>query len=263
MLEIKSSKNPLIKRVKSLHKKKYRLEEKLFIIEGIKIIQEAIDNFGEIEQIIYTDKLLSSNEGFQFFQNIKHIENIAYVNENLFKEISGTENPQGILGLCRLIEKDYKEIFAFKDPFLVFLDRIQDPGNMGTIIRSGDAFNIDGIILGEGCVDPYNPKVIRATMGSIFRTPIYNCNDSFQCLNDIRRNNINIITTDLNGTATMAYNFNDGIILVIGNESNGVDESLLEISNEKIKIPMPGGAESLNAGVAASIIMYEAMKSRF
>lgn len=262
MLEISSTKNPLIKEIKGLYRKKNRWNSKSFIIEGVKIIDEALDNGIGLKYIIYTDSLLSNSDGEKLLKKIPDNDNIIKVTENVFKEISDTENPQGILGVAEFYERDLKDIKSLEKPSLLFLDSIQDPGNIGTIIRTGDAFDIDGIILGEGCVDPYNPKVVRSTMGSIFRTPIYLCNNTLDSLMEIKDMGIDIIATSLDGQLLYNKSFKEGFICIIGNESRGVSREVISMAKEKIKIPMPGRAESLNAGVAASIIMYESMKWR-
>lgn len=263
MIEITSIKNPIIKEIKSLYRKKKRIESKTFIIEGIKIIEEAIDNDYEIKNIVYTDKLFETRGGSDFFEKIKELEKLVYVSENVFKEISDIENPQGILAVGKF---EYNELvnIEFQDsPFLLLLDELQDPGNMGTIIRTADAFNIDGILITEGCVDPYNPKVVRATMGSIFRVPIYYISNAVEELKELRNKGIKVYSTALeNSTSIFNVNYKEGALLVIGNESRGVSQDIYSISDGLIRIPMPGQAESLNAGVAASIIMYEAMKQR-
>lgn len=262
VLEISSTKNPLIKEIKGLYRKRNRWKTKSFIIEGIKILEEAIDNNIELKYIIFCDNLLSGREGRNLFERIHNKRNVVKVTEDVFKYIADTENPQGILGIAGFTIRDFKDIKNLDNPSLLFLDSIQDPGNIGTIIRTGDAFNIDGIILGEGCVDPYNSKVVRSTMGSIFRTPIYMCDNTLDCLNNIKDMGINILATSLDGELIYNKSLKDGFLCIIGNESKGVSQEVMARANDKVKIPMPGQAESLNAGIAASIIMYEAMKWR-
>lgn len=263
MMEITSSKNQVIKDIKALYKRKDRWNSQLFIIEGIKIIEEALYNGVDLKYIIFSDKLLSTDEGKTFFEGIKYNDNIIQITENLFKEISDTENPQGIIGIAKFNIHKLDEVFNIKNPSLLFLDGVQDPGNMGTIIRTCDAFNLDGIILAKGSVDPYNPKVVRATMGSIFRVPLYIIDDSLETLSTLSHHKIKILATSLEGSVPVYdIDYKEGFVLVIGNESKGVTLDILNKSDTLIKIPMPGFAESLNAGVAASIIMYEAMKSK-
>ena len=262
MLEISSNQNPLIKDIKSLNRKRNRWKNRLFIVEGIKIIEEAIINGIGIKNILFSDSFFESEEGTIFYNSIKNRENIIKIKDSLFNSISDTENPQGIMGICEFNIRDISDIGGFNNPSILFLDGVQDPGNMGTIIRTADAFNIDGIILGEGSVDPYNLKVVRATMGSIFRVPLYICNNSIESIMDLKDKGFKILATSLDGSAIYDSDFKGKILCVIGNEANGVNPKILEISDKHIKIPMPGNAESLNAGVAASIIMYEAMRSR-
>lgn len=263
MFEITSLKNPLIKEIKSLYRKKERIKNSSFIIEGIKIIQEAINYEYPIRNIIYTDRLLNTKDGMEFYESIIGLDNITYVPDNIFKEISDTENPQGILAIARFEYKTIEQIHKKEKLFLLLLDGLQDPGNMGTIIRTADAFNIDGIIITSGSVDPYNPKVVRATMGSIFRVPLYYTSDGLSELTSLRDKNIKIYSTSLEGSIPIYNaNFKESIVLIVGNESKGVSDDYYSLSDKLIKIPMPGNAESLNAGVAASIIMYEVMKQR-
>ena len=166
------------------------------------------------------------------------------------------------MAMCEFNIRELSEIYDLDNPIILFLDGLQDPGNMGTIIRTADAFNIDGIILGQGSVDPYNLKVVRATMGSIFRVPLYICDNSLETIMGLKTRGFNLLATSLEGSLIYDSDFKGKIISVIGNEANGVSPDILKEADKCIKIPMPGNAESLNAGVAASIIMYEAMRSR-
>ena len=262
MLEISSSKNPIIKEIKGLSRKKNRWKEKLFIIEGIKVIEEAIESYIPIKHIFFSEELLGADGGEAFFEIIKSRKETIKLSRNVFKQITNLDNPQGILAIVEFEERDIEDLYSIDLPFIIFLDGLNDPGNLGTIIRTADAFDIDAIVLGEDSVDPYNSKVVRATMGSIFRVPLYNVKSNNGFFDNMKKKDINIITTSLSGRALEREDFKDGFVIVIGNEANGVRKEILEKSAKQIKIPMPGGAESLNAGVAASIIMYEAMRSR-
>ena len=262
MLEITSSKNVLIKEIKSLSRRKNRWREGLFIIEGIKVIEEAISSCVSIKHIFFSEALFEVDGGEEFFKIINGIKGTIKLARNVFNDITDLENPQGVLAIVEFKERNIEDVFNIKNPSIVFLDGLNDPGNLGTIIRTADAFNIDAIVLGENCVDPYNSKVVRSTMGSIFRVPLYNCKDNDSFLNNLIIKSINIITTSLDGGSLEKEDFEDPFVVVIGNEANGVSKGVLEKSSKEVKIPMPGLAESLNAGVAASIIMYEIMKSR-
>lgn len=265
MFEINSTNNQLIKDIRKLSRKKYRWKENKYIVEGVKLVEEAIVNRQKIAYIIFSENILEKD----FLTLINIIENnnkkitLIKVTDELFKYISNTETPQGVLAVINFKKRNINNILKEnrKNEKIIFLDRLQDPGNLGTIIRSADAFKIDKIVVGQGTVDPYNEKVVRATMGSIFRIPIYMTDDSYTFLKESKREGFKIVSTDLNGEIIDKCDCDKKTIYIIGNESNGVDKKLLNISDERIKIPMKGEAESLNAGVAASIIMYELMKN--
>jgi TrmH family RNA methyltransferase len=263
MIEITSSKNPLIKEIKALSRKRDRWENKLFVMEGIKIIDEAIENNVNIKNIFYSDRLLSNNDGWCFLDKIRDMRNLIYVDDKIFSEISDTENSQGVLATGNFLSNNIDNLSDNSEQFLIFLNSLQDPGNMGTIIRSADAFNISGIIIGERCVDPYNPKVVRATMGSLFRMPLYFIHDDIGTINSLKNKGYKIYATSLEeSTSNYDINYEGKFVIIIGNEANGVNERLIDLSDMRIKIPIPGHAESLNAGVAASIVMYEVMKQQ-
>lgn len=262
MLEINSSKNPIIKEVKGLSRKKNRWNEKLFIIEGIKLIEEAIASSMTIKYIFYSEILTHVDGGREFLDKIIDRKETIKLSKEVFRQTSGLENPQGVMAVLEFKDRDIEEIYKENLSFILFLDELNDPGNLGTIIRTADAFDIGGIVLGMGCVDPYNSKVVRSTMGSIFRLPIYNINDNEEFFKRAKENKYSIVTTSLNGRLLSEEDFLEKAVVVIGNEANGVSDRIIDISDKQIKIPMPGKAESLNAGVAASLIMYEAMKSR-
>lgn len=259
-----SSSNPIIKEVKSLHKKKDRWSKKNFFIEGIRGVEDCINSGIDIEYLVYSDMLFSTNGGKKLLDIINQGDyKIYYISDKLFKEISDTERPQGILAVVKFNLKDIKEALLEKNNFLLLLDRIQDPGNMGTIIRTADAFGANGVIVTEGCVDVYNPKTIRSTMGSIFHVPIIYYNNTKEAIRDLKANNIKIITTSLTANKySFEVDFNTSFSLVIGNEASGVSEEVMEVSDLLIKIPMLGEAESLNAAIASSVIMYEALRQK-
>lgn len=260
---ITSYSNKLIKEIRKLNKKKYRNKKKLFFIEGIRIIEDSFKSNCDIQYIIYSNKLYNTSRGRELINKIKESNIECYeVENNLIKEISDTENPQGIIAVLKMKENSLQELKE-ENNFIVFLDRIQDPGNMGTIIRSADALGVDGIIINKGCVDIYNPKVLRATMGSVFNIPIIYSEDGTKTLLEFKNKGTNIFVTSLD-SAEYCYDtdFEKDNILVIGNEGNGVSQEILDLSDKNIKIPIKGKAESLNAAIASSIIMYEGLRQR-
>lgn len=253
---INSLSNNKVKLIKSLNKKKNRLEENLFIIEGEKIIFEAIDKKYKLNMIVFSEDYYHENK-----DSIKKLNkyNLELVSNKVFRDISDTETPQGILALAALDYKHLNKSIDLRDGFFLLVDRVQDPGNMGTILRSADAFGIDGIILNKGTVDIYNPKVIRSTMGAIFRTKVYYLDEINDLKELIEEKSIRLISTSLQGqTDIKSVDLTKGIF-VVGNESQGVSKTLEGMSKDLIKIPMIGETESLNVAVASSIIMYESM----
>ncbi len=255
MLEITSTKNPLIKEIRSLDRKRNRWEQRKFLVEGIKVVNEVLEIEGLSIKVIFSDSLSKTEQGIILFNALTDMDESIYMPEALFNSISNVENSQGVLAIVNFTPKAIEDVPQVG--ILIYLDGLQDPGNLGTIIRSADAFGISGIIFGENCVDPYNPKVVRATMGSIFRVPLYFSNSSEDFLRYISSTRRIIATSLSDATPLNMIRFSENDVIVIGNEGHGVSNSILEKSDLNMVIPMVGEAESLNAGVAASIIMYE------
>lgn len=244
---ITSKDNELIKHVKKLKEKKYRDEFGEYIIEGIKIIEEAIAEKAKIKKII-----ICKDREYKSLANSSY--DFVYVDERVFSSISDVTNPQGVMAIVE--KSDDKQIDFSEDTFLI-LDNIQDPGNMGTIIRTCDSLNMKQIIVSKGSADVYNPKVVRSTMGAIFRVRVIEQNDLVETIKEMKKHNIKVYATDLK-TDKSIYNISyEKSAIVIGNEANGVSSEVLNECTEKIKIPMLGKTESLNAAIATSIILYE------
>lgn len=187
--------------------------------------------------------------------------NCIYVAEKILNTITDVINPQGIMAV---IEKPTLEEnpIDFNQEVSLILDNIQDPGNMGTILRTADSINLKQIIVSKGSADCYNPKVVRSTMGAIFRINIIESEDLTKTIKEMKKNKIKIATTSLQ-TEKSIYDINyEKTAIVIGNEANGVSDEVLELADEKIKIPMPGKTESLNASVATAVILYEATRQK-
>ncbi len=255
---ISSKDNETIKKLKKLKDKKYRDQENCYIIEGIKLIKEAINENAKIKLIIVCDDCKQENniDADAKYEIAKY--ECIYVTEKIFLSLTNVVNPQGILAVIEK-EKSNNVINYDEDLFLV-LDDIQDPGNMGTILRTADSLNLKQIIVSKGSSDIYNPKVVRSTMGAIFRVNIIESDNLVKTLKDMKKHKIKIVTTNLQ-TDKKIYDVDyEKSAIVIGNEANGVSNEVLELADEKVKIPMPGKTESLNASVATAIILYEAMR---
>ena len=255
MQVIFSKDNEFIKHVKKLKDKKYRDISNEYMIEGIKLVEEAIKEKANIKKIILCDDCeKSENIAKELMYEIAKYDCI-YVTNKIFKLLSEVQTPQGIIAI---IEKNSKnQEIDYTQDIIVALDDVQDPGNLGTILRTVDSIGLTQILVSKGTADSYNPKVVRSTMGAIFRVKIIECEDLEKTLKEIKKNKFKIVVSSLQAEDTI-YDINyKKKVIVIGNEANGVEEKIQKMANEKVKIPMPGKAESLNASVAAGIILYE------
>lgn len=251
-----SKDNKLVKTAQKLKKKKYRDEESLFIAEGIRFVESAIES-GVVKYILYSEKLYSVN-GYERVLN-ETIDSFE-IEDSVLKEICDTENPQGVLAVCTKKEYNLENILG---DLIVVIDSVQDPGNLGTIIRTCDAAGVSGIVVLKGTVDVYNPKVLRSTMGSIFNIPII-FEDNMQNLSSIfLENKYSILATSLNTTKSLYdYDFSKKTVVILGNEANGVKEENMNLATDLMFIPMAGNSESLNVSIANSVIVYEALRQR-
>lgn len=256
MTLIESRENSLIKDIKKLHKKKYRLEKGQFLVEGFRFVQEALESSFCVPYLIISEKFQDKYYSLNMDNIVDKDTRVYLVKDNIFKELCSTDNPQGIIGVVNNKKIEIED----KDGFYVLVDKVQDPGNMGTIIRSAHASGALGIIVTKGTVDLYNDKTLRSTMGSIFNIPIIEDN-SFEDIKKLKNNGFKFIVSSLD-TKNNFYDIDltGKVVICIGNEGNGISDEIYSIGDEKVKIPMPGGAESLNAAVAASIMMYEIVR---
>lgn len=260
MQVITSKDNEIIKNIKKLKEKKYRDQNEEFIIEGIKLVREAINENAKINKIVICEDC--ENDGSipkELMYEIAKYDCI-YVSKKIFESISDVNTPQGILAVIKKCSAEEK--ISYNEDIIVVLDGVQDPGNLGTILRTVDSVNLKQIILSSGCADPYNPKVVRSTMGAIFRLNIIETKNIIETLKEIKKNKYKIMATSLETNESIyTVDYNKKAI-IIGNEANGVSKEVLETANEKIKIPMLGKTESLNAAVATGIILYEYVRRK-
>ncbi len=257
---ITSKDNEIIKNIRKLKEKKYRDLSNSYIIEGIKLIKEAITENKQIKQIVVCEENIN-NGGIdqKLLYEIAKYECI-YVTKKIFSLISDVQNPQGIMAI---IEKQNSEDnIDYKEDVIVVLDGIQDPGNLGTILRTIDSVGLKQVIVSKETADAYNPKVVRSTMGAIFRVNIIESDNLIETLKNLKKHKYKVMATSLetnNNIYDVDYNKK---VIVIGNEANGVSQEILDFADEKIKIPMLGRTESLNASVATSIILYEYVRRK-
>lgn len=232
--------NEKIKNIKKLNEKKYRDQSDLFMVDGEHLVQEAYKK-NVLEELILL-------ENINFCLDVK----TSYITENVLKYVSNLENSSGIIGICK------KQKNTLKGNKVVILDDIQDPGNLGTIIRSCVAFNIDTLILSKNTVDLYNSKVIRATQGMLFNLNIVKENDLEILIKKLKEKSYKILSTNVNnGKSLKSIEKYDRFAIIMGNEGRGVSKSLSDLSDDYLYININKDCESLNVAVATSIILYE------
>lgn len=248
---IESVKNPQVKQWKKLLTKKERDKTGKYLVEGFHLVEEALKEEIVLEVII--------NEQTEMPAHFK-VEGteLIYVKNDIMKAICDTEAPQGIAAVC---EQKSTSMASINPEKLLLIDAVQDPGNIGTMIRTADAAGIDAVILGEGCADLYNPKVVRSTQGSLFHMPVIKGNLS-EIIDELKQSGIPVYGTALEGASPFEeVEKSSRFALLVGNEGQGVSKELLEKTTKNLYIPIYGKSESLNVGIAAGILMYHLRKS--
>lgn len=257
---ITSRDNLKIKYVRSLNTKKFRDQESSFVVEGIKFVREAINEKADIRFVLFSESSLDKCEVKTVEEELKKINaEMIFCTDNVFDSAADTVNAQGVLAVIN--KKNIDDLRMLKDfKFAVMCDRIQDPGNLGTIIRTADAFGPAVVIMNKGCVDEYNPKVVRASAGAIFRGNFIHGDDE-EIINSLNEQGFKIYSTVVESDFTFDdIEKSDKICVVIGNEGQGVSREITDASHMNITIKMSGRAESLNASIAAGISIYEIRK---
>ncbi len=292
---ISSKDNEIVKEIRKLKEKKYRKNK--FIVEGIKMLEEAISENASIDLIVIREGMDLSNlisnilykndadsgvKSKNIIDAISKIKSIT-VTEKVFNTLTDVVSPQGVLAVINKRENgiinqatENNNAFEIGDKiketenvkidtttdYILALDGIQDPGNLGTIIRTADSANLKQIIVSKNTVDAYSPKVIRSTMGAIYRVHIIEVENLEETLKDLQKDGFKVVVTSLD-TKKSIYDISyDKSIVVIGNEANGVSKEVQELANERVKIPMLGKTESLNASVATGIMIYEYVRRK-
>ncbi|MFD1735955.1 TrmH family RNA methyltransferase [Bacillus salitolerans] len=247
MKQIESKKNPRVKQWKKLHTKKERDKTGLFFIEGEHLVEEALKYKDFIKELIVSESFT-----LPLNWNVDDVE-LYLVPDEVMKEISETETPQGVSAVC--VQPTFKESDMEMESILL-VDAVQDPGNLGTMIRTADAAGISGVILGEGSVDLFNSKVLRSSQGSIFHLPILKGNIG-DWIHKLRGYGHTIYGTSLeNGSPYQTVTTSRPFTLLVGNEGRGVNKEWLSFTNHNLYIPIHGKAESLNVAVATGILLY-------
>ena len=254
LIPIVSKDNKTLKLIRSLKMKKGRVESGLYFAEGVRIVEEALVWAEDaVHAFIVSDTFAEKNKNFM--QRLDESKKTVYTaKENLFYNICNTDAPQGVGVILKMPENT--TINWTDKRFVLILDGVSEPGNLGTIIRTAEAAGVEAVVLMKGCADLFNPKVVRSTMGSLFRVPCI-VGASVETLKALKNEGFSVIATALQDSVPIASaGSGDKRAVVIGSEAFGVSEEVLSLSDIKVHIPMEGHVESLNAGVAAGISMY-------
>ena len=255
---ITSTANAQVKNLAQLIKKsKARTEQGVYIVEGIKMFQEAPK-----EEIV---KVYLSEELYDKGTLVESLNGVPYevLKNDVFNHVADTKTPQGVL--CVMKQKKYTldQLTEGTCPLMLVLENLQDPGNLGTMMRTAEGAGVTGVLLSRGCVDIYNPKTIRSTMGSIYRVPFLYTDDLLGDMDKLHAKGICTYAAHLKGKGYYdEESYKEPTAFLIGNEGNGLSDELSDKAKQYIKIPMEGKLESLNAAVAAAILMYEASRQR-
>lgn len=236
MQVISSKDNEIVKNIRKLKEKKYRDLSNCYVIEGIKLLKEAIEENAKIKQIVICDDCEKNGtlDKKLLYEIAKY--NCIYVTEKVFNILTDVANPQGVLAVIEK-ENNLTEI-NWNEDLILILDNLQDPGNLGTILRTADSANLKQIIVSKKCGDIYNPKVVRATMGAIFRVKVLESENLAETIKEIQKHKFTVLATDLKESKSIYEESYNKTAVVIGNEANGVEEEILELADRKIKIPM-------------------------
>lgn len=259
---IESGANGKYKKIQKLMKHaRTRRQEQVFVVEGWKMVKEALTRrmvrrlyCSQQEESVCVEMLQTSGN-----QEIP----VEVMRDTLFRQLSDTVTPQGILGIVQMPVYSREEILSSPEAKLLFLENIQDPGNLGTMFRTAEGAGMSGVVLSGGCVDLFNPKVVRSTMGALFRVPYYICGDMAEEMRLLQKRRFHFYAAHLQGTKNFTEESYEGCVgILIGNEANGLSDQAAQQADIQIKIPMEGELESLNAAVSAALLMYEVHRNR-
>lgn len=260
---ITSTKNPLVKRIRSLADRTNRDAEGRMAIEGVRLVEEALAAGVRAELLLYDPDAQRENSRIKDLlesasaQGIRTIEAASHVIE----AASEVETPQGVIAVLEIPRHDLGRVLETHDLLLVVVDRIQDPGNLGTIIRVADAAGASAVTVTRGTVDPQNPKTVRATMGSLFHLPVVEV-DAASLAAELKRRGVRIVVADQHGALEYtSVSLRRPLALVLGNEATGADPLWREAAEAVVRIPIYGRAESLNVAIAGALLLYEARRT--
>lgn len=255
---ITSTGNLQVKRLLQLQKKsKARNEEKVFLVEGLRMFMEVPEE--RVEKVYISETLYNKKK-----QELKLEKfSVEVLSDSVFQHVSDTKTPQGILCVVNQKEYDLETVLNIENPHFMVLDNLQDPGNLGTIVRTAEAAGVDAVFVSKESVDIYNPKTIRSTMGSIYRMPVIYIEDLLELLDIFKQKGIKSYAAHLEGKNSYdKEDYQSGTAILIGNEGNGLRKEISNSADIWVRIPMEGKVESLNAAIAASVLMFEVYRQR-
>lgn len=258
---ITSTSNDRIKQIMKYRKSaKERRKQGVFLVEGIRMFVEIPKEW--CREVYMTEEFLEKHKGQLAEYLLSKVELVA---PHVMEAMTDTKTPQGVISVVSQPTYSIEEVCMQKEdsePLILALENLQDPGNLGTIVRTAEGAGVTGIVMSRETVDIYNPKVVRATMGSIFRVPFCYVENLTDWITSMNAEAVGTYSAHLQGTSFYDFDYQKPTIFCIGNEGNGLTDALSQTTKYKIKIPMMGKVESLNAATAATVLMYEAMRQR-
>lgn len=264
---ITSVSNQQMKSVSALLKKtKERKGSKSFVVEGPRMVTEA--PVAALKAVYVAESYENNTDNKTVLQELKQKCEQAHaiyevVADNVFKSVSDTQTPQGIMAVVAMPEYHLEQLLDGDKTHLLILESIQDPGNLGTMVRTGEGAGVTGIIMNKTTVDLFNPKTIRSTMGSLYRVPFYVTDDLAETMKGLQKQGIALYAAHLKGEHSYdEEDYTKACGFLIGNEGNGLSDEIANLADTYIKIPMEGQVESLNAAISATLLMYEANRQR-
>ena len=255
---ITSTSNPQVKRLLQLQKKsKARNEEGVFVVEGLRMFVEVPKE--RVEKVYVSETLYNKKKQELNWKEFP----LEILSDSVFKHVSDTQTPQGVLCIVKQKKYELDVLLNIEKAHFMVLDNLQDPGNLGTIVRTAEGAGVDAVFMSKDCVDIYNPKTIRSTMGSIYRIPTIYIEDTVKLLELFKEKGIKSYAAHLDGKNSYdKEDYRTGTAILIGNEGNGLRDEVANKADIWVRIPMEGQVESLNAAIAASVLMFEVARQR-
>ncbi|MGC9335598.1 MAG: TrmH family RNA methyltransferase [Anaerolineae bacterium] len=264
---ITSFQNPRVKYVRSLRLRKYRQRERRFLVEGIRIVEEALEKGAPLETLVYAPDLLISERAQALVERVEAGQRLALSGE-VFRSLSDRDQPQGIAAVVRIEERTLEELPLVEDLLLVVVHQLRDPGNLGSIIRTADGAGATAVVVVEPSVDLYDPQTVRATMGSLFALPIVRLEEEGMLgpwYGQVRASGLPLRVVATSAQGPQIYfdvDYQEPLVLLVGSERRGLPEHVRRQADAVVRLPMAGSATSLNVSAAAAALIYEVVRQR-